>query len=495
MNTVLSGRFFLQEVSMRKLLMLLAAAFCLLSVASAETLIISANITEIGNEAFCDLSAFDEVILPEGLISIGDRAFAGSTIKRVYLPASLTFIGEDAFMDGTVGYGPANTWAGEWFNVQENLVYEANYGTPEEADDTVWDEIRLEEAWCIYPDGKLHAGDLSALCARWLVWPLAEDDDPVLTIYLCRNAVMTVQEIPRQDIARFDFIIDSSALPELAGTNVLYEEDLPEGSVSSEDPKEIINYIVWLEQQKKTPASKPGRTVTVRIIHAKEQYQTDHGYDQLGLSDLAEGVTTPMTVLTLSGEEESLYLTQNGNPAWFIPVLLSWNPPEEETEDSLNTLLLDTMLSESAQSTAEDFSSENTDNDLITPKGYRWVFGGDLLRKLSRSGLDYMALKTGEQIVLLPSEGFLAGEEYDRLKAAGTASRRFSYSVSINGPEPTGNEAPTAPSSAGTVEISVTVEEKTFSLSTEKNAPLYMQNVLYLPGSAMEIVIGESDDI
>ncbi len=491
---------------MRKLLILLAAVLCLISAASAETLIISADITTIGTEAFCDLAAFDEVILPEGLISIGDRAFAGSTIKRVYLPASLKSIGSDAFMDGTVGYGPAGTWAGEWFNAQENLVYEADYGTPEKADDSVWDEIRLEEAWCVYPDGKLHAGDLGALCARWLVWPLTEEDSSVLTVHLCRDAELIIQEIPRQDIARFDFMVDVSALPKMSGASIVITEVIPEGTISTGDPKEIINYLVK-PVQKKTTSSKSGKsgTAVVRIVHAKEQHQTDHGYDQLGLNDLAEGVTTPMTVLTLSGEEENLSLTRNGEPAWFIPVLLSWNPQEEETEDALNTLLLDTGIPESVLAAAAesspapaenagDVSAGNAENTAAAPGAFQWVFGGDLLRKLNRSNIEYLALKTGEQIIVFPTEGFLAGEAYDRLKSAGTASRRFIYTVSAKEPEDAENAAVAEAPLPVFPEISVSAADENFPLAMEKNAPMYMRNVLCLPGSAMEVFVEESAD-
>ncbi len=51
----------------------------------------------IENEAFMNDTSLDEVALPASVTRIGDRAFAGSSIRRINLPASLTYIGNDAF--------------------------------------------------------------------------------------------------------------------------------------------------------------------------------------------------------------------------------------------------------------------------------------------------------------------------------------------------------------------------------------------------------------
>ncbi len=498
----------IREVSMRRLFIVLFAALALLcGTAAADTLVISAEVTSIGDEAFCDLSAYDEVILPEGLLSIGDRAFAGSTIRRIYLPASLESIGEDAFTDGTVGYGEPDTWAAAWFDEQENLVYEADYGSLEEAsDEEIWAEIYQEEAWCVYPDGTLHAGDLSALCARFLVWPLTEEDNPVLTVYICQEGELPLLEIRRNDILYLDFQIDKTALPKYAGGDVKVKADLPAGTVVTEDPEEIIDYLVWVEAARKNQSQKSG-TTTVRIVHAKEKYQTDHGYDQLSLTDLSDGISTPMSVLTLSGEEEALRLLKNGEAAWFLPALLSWDPPEDLSEDTdLNTLLLegletDTLLSlpgdeesgaeKKAAGTQGAKAAEGTnprEKAEEAPEVYQWIFRGDLLRRLHRSGISWLALKAEDQIVVLPSEGFLAGEEYDVLKSAGTASKYFVYTVSMSSPE---NPEEKAFSAEDSVEIRVSVSDQDYLLTQKISAPMYIYNVRRLPADAMEIIIGE----
>lgn len=63
----------------------------------ADTLTLPRSIRVIEEEAFAGNTALDEVVIPEGLESIGPRAFADSSVKSVELPASVTDIAEDAF--------------------------------------------------------------------------------------------------------------------------------------------------------------------------------------------------------------------------------------------------------------------------------------------------------------------------------------------------------------------------------------------------------------
>jgi len=55
------------------------------------------QLISIEAEAFMGLSSEEEIVIPDGTRYIGARAFADSSIKKVYLPASLGFIAADAF--------------------------------------------------------------------------------------------------------------------------------------------------------------------------------------------------------------------------------------------------------------------------------------------------------------------------------------------------------------------------------------------------------------
>lgn len=57
---------------------------------------IPSDITQIGNSAFAECNGIESVVVPEGVTSIGERAFWASTIKSIDLPDSLTFIGSEA---------------------------------------------------------------------------------------------------------------------------------------------------------------------------------------------------------------------------------------------------------------------------------------------------------------------------------------------------------------------------------------------------------------
>ena len=74
------------------------AALCMtVPFALGETLFLPENLTRIDAEAFYQTVSADEVVLPEGVTSIGSRAFAESRISKINLPSSLTYIAEDAF--------------------------------------------------------------------------------------------------------------------------------------------------------------------------------------------------------------------------------------------------------------------------------------------------------------------------------------------------------------------------------------------------------------
>lgn len=57
------------------------------------------SVTKIGNYAFYDRSAIENIVIPDSITSIGDNAFAGSGIKEIEIPESVEQIGEGAFDD------------------------------------------------------------------------------------------------------------------------------------------------------------------------------------------------------------------------------------------------------------------------------------------------------------------------------------------------------------------------------------------------------------
>ena len=65
--------------------------------ALAYTLILPEQLKIIEGGAFEGDQSIDEVLLPEGIEEIYDRAFADSSVTRINLPDSLTWISEDAF--------------------------------------------------------------------------------------------------------------------------------------------------------------------------------------------------------------------------------------------------------------------------------------------------------------------------------------------------------------------------------------------------------------
>ena len=67
--------------------------------ALADAKILPSNLLVIETEAFFGDSSIDEIMIPEGAENIGDKAFAYSGLKQIYIPDSITSISANAFLD------------------------------------------------------------------------------------------------------------------------------------------------------------------------------------------------------------------------------------------------------------------------------------------------------------------------------------------------------------------------------------------------------------
>ena len=64
---------------------------------TAYTLVLPSALKTVEAEAFRNDSSVQAVVLPDGVTTIGAYAFAGSGVKRIYLPASIRSIADNAF--------------------------------------------------------------------------------------------------------------------------------------------------------------------------------------------------------------------------------------------------------------------------------------------------------------------------------------------------------------------------------------------------------------
>ena len=95
------------------------------------------------------------------------------------------------------------------------------------------------------------------------------------------------------------------------------------------------------------------------------------------------------------------------------------------------------------------------------PEEILWRVNGAALRTLSRSGIEYLAFRRGDQVSVIPTENLLAGWAYNELKSRGTAGRRFDFTLSMGG----GDQQP---------RWQVAVGEQEYELGQDELAPMYM---------------------
>ena len=91
------------------------------------TLTLPEDLTSIEAEAFYGDTSLGDVILPEGVTAIGERAFADSSVKSIALPSTLTDIDPTAFenCEGLTAYVESGSTAEAW--CAENSVNRYTY--------------------------------------------------------------------------------------------------------------------------------------------------------------------------------------------------------------------------------------------------------------------------------------------------------------------------------------------------------------------------------
>ena len=64
--------------------------------------ILSSNITNIANETFMGCSTLSSISIPDGVTSIGDRAFNFINLTSITIPKSVNYIGNEGLGYGTI---------------------------------------------------------------------------------------------------------------------------------------------------------------------------------------------------------------------------------------------------------------------------------------------------------------------------------------------------------------------------------------------------------
>ena len=135
--------------------------------------------------------------------------------------------------------------------------------------------------------------------------------------------------------------------------------------------------------------------------------------------------------------------------------------------------------------TAEFFSWENNgviDTIVLSTveeekEEYTWVFSGTVYKKLAASGIEYMVLRNGENVMGVPTSGFSGGTRYNMYRSDGKVSKDFVYSITMD-------------ANSG-FEMDVTVDGTTYALTDDTNAEFYYFNVF--SGSAENLEMNEEE--
>ncbi len=75
--------------------------------------------------------------------------------------------------------------------------------------------------------------------------------------------------------------------------------------------------------------------------------------------------------------------------------------------------------------------SEDASKLVLIGDAGEWVFDGDALTALWKSGVETLTVRVGETEWTVSTEGFLHGEDYDALRSRGVTPNVFTYRLML----------------------------------------------------------------
>ncbi|MBE5808584.1 MAG: hypothetical protein E7317_09635 [Clostridiales bacterium] len=167
--------------------------------------------------------------------------------------------------------------------------------------------------------------------------------------------------------------------------------------------------------------SGEGDGTTKKAVSHGKGTGTDEGlYDQVEV-ETATGAEHQLTLggetlqLTLDLAEAEGFDIPQGYQAKFLTDLRSW-PVEGMAVRTDDTVVLTAV----------------PEPELTGDHEYQWHFNGEVLKLLGNSGISYLVLRIGDDVIALPTGGFTGGTKYTELKMSGVSTRKFDYTVSMS---------------------------------------------------------------
>ena len=375
---------------------------------------------------------YTEIRIPDGVREIGKEAFRGNdTLVRVDLADSVQIINERAF---------ENCRNLKTLVLSDNLerIWDLAFAGCENLEEVFWDHKLVYIGSKAFKD-----------CVK-----------------IDREFAADVETV-KEDA--FEGVPEKAPEPKDPQTPEKEPDPVPPAPEPIPDPYEEIEWedFEW-EEEPAAPVSS-GRGSGKRQTHGRSRTKMTHDYDQVRVSLPPDAESSAMHTLTLDGETLELTLDgENGEERRFTVSLGAWESRDgEEGEPFTGTALI--LQAESVTDGTQTNSAEKNDpkgayagGETAKTAAACWHLNGAVLRKLEKSGVDYLVFRMGKQVVAAPTEGFLAGWAYDEMKSRGTAARRFDYTLKMQGNE-----------NAWTV----SVQDEQYELGTDTLAPVYLTGV------------------